>query len=110
VHEQILLCHEFGMFARGAGQTLIPFQGQQLSFRPLAIRGIEQQFFRVGHFLASQARVHKQEYKCKYLRRPMRHTISRHGTLSSFFGAQKDIGRTFVFRLEKAILSRKNIS
>jgi len=48
VQKQILLYHEFGMFACGAGQTLIAFQERQLSRRSFAIHGIKQEFSASG--------------------------------------------------------------
>jgi hypothetical protein len=55
VQNQILLGHEFGVFACGAGQFLTPFQERQVFCRPFAIYGIEQEFFRAGNLLLRQS-------------------------------------------------------
>jgi hypothetical protein len=51
VLKQIVLGHEFGMLVRRTRKPLIPFQEWQLSFRPFAVYGIEQQSLRVGNLL-----------------------------------------------------------
>ena len=84
VLKQIVLRHLFGMLARRARQTLVPFQRRQLSLHAFAVNGIKKQFLRFGNLLLAQARVCKKEYEGKCLHRPKRQTIPCHGRLLPF--------------------------